>query len=135
MEIHDTNDVVVEKDGRILLIKRKIEPEKGKWAPPGGHEEPGESHWEAAQREAGEEAGGIEVEREPAFVFVHNVPPGDYRLPKPHRHRCHVFRGRVVGRIKAGSDAQGFGWFSREELKGMELTGYAKTTLRRLGYP
>lgn len=132
--IHDTNSIIVKKGGEILLIKRNNEPEKGKWAPPGGHVDPGESQQEAAQREAREEAGDIEVEEKPLFVFVHDVPEGEKRLPELHKHRCHVFMGRVVGNIKAGSDAGEFEWFSKEEMKRVELTGYAKLIFGRLGY-
>ncbi len=42
---------------QILLIKRKYDPEAGKWSIPGGHLELGESPEEGAAREAKEEVG------------------------------------------------------------------------------
>jgi len=52
--------------GRILLIKRKKEPNLGLWSPPGGKLEMnlGESPVECAQREAKEETGVLIDEKE-----------------------------------------------------------------------
>ncbi|SDD34988.1 NUDIX hydrolase [Kordiimonas lacus] len=47
---------VVEHDGKILLCKRAIFPQKGKWTIPAGFLEVGESPDEGAAREAYEEA-------------------------------------------------------------------------------
>jgi ADP-ribose pyrophosphatase YjhB (NUDIX family) len=48
---------VVELDGKIVLIKRAIEPQVGKWAVPGGYVDQGEKVEAAAQRETDEECG------------------------------------------------------------------------------
>ncbi|MDA3792155.1 MAG: NUDIX hydrolase [Elusimicrobia bacterium] len=48
--------IVKDKD-RILLVKRGVEPEKGKWSLPAGFMELGESPEEAVLRELKEEAG------------------------------------------------------------------------------
>lgn len=53
-------------DEKLLLIRRGIEPYRGRWAPPGGYVEAGESAEAAAARELKEEA-GIEV---PAADFL-----------------------------------------------------------------
>ncbi|MFQ5897438.1 MAG: NUDIX domain-containing protein [Candidatus Methylomirabilia bacterium] len=45
------------EDGRILLVRRNIEPAKGKWTFPGGFVEWGESVPAGAQRETLEETG------------------------------------------------------------------------------
>jgi len=41
----------------MLLLKRGLEPYSGRWAPPGGYVEPGESAESAAVRETAEEVG------------------------------------------------------------------------------
>ncbi len=48
---------VVELDGRIVLLKRSIEPQKGKWVVPGGYVDRGETVEAAALRETEEECG------------------------------------------------------------------------------
>ena len=49
--------VVIDDRGRILLVKRNIEPKSGEWCLPGGFMELGEKPNEAALRELTEETG------------------------------------------------------------------------------
>lgn len=48
---------VVELDGKIVLLRRGIEPQKGKWVVPGGYVDRGEAVEAAALRETEEECG------------------------------------------------------------------------------
>jgi ADP-ribose pyrophosphatase YjhB (NUDIX family) len=48
---------VVELDGGIVLLRRSIEPQKGKWVVPGGYVDRGEAVEAAALRETEEECG------------------------------------------------------------------------------
>lgn len=133
MAVHDTTAGVVEKDGKILLIKRGNPQYYGFWAVPGGHVDPGENVKVAADREMKEEVGGVELEDKPFFVFVHTWPP-DSKIREEHEHRCYTFRGRVSGKIQAGSDASAFKWCTREEVKKMKLVGYTTTILKKIGW-
>ncbi len=47
--------VIVEKDDKIILLKRAKSPERGKWVMPGGYVDRGEQVEEAALRETKEE--------------------------------------------------------------------------------
>jgi 8-oxo-dGTP diphosphatase len=49
--------IIGDGDGRILLVRRAIEPGYGKWVFPGGYVDRGEEVLAAAQREAREESG------------------------------------------------------------------------------
>jgi 8-oxo-dGTP diphosphatase len=49
--------IITDPDGRIVLVKRAIEPGYGKWVFPGGYVDRGEEVTMAAIREAREEAG------------------------------------------------------------------------------
>jgi 8-oxo-dGTP diphosphatase len=48
---------IVEMEGRIVLLKRAIDPQKGKWVLPGGYVDRGEEVKAAALRETEEECG------------------------------------------------------------------------------
>ncbi len=49
--------VLIERNGRILLTRRRIDPGKGHWCFPGGYVDFGEDPAEAARRECREETG------------------------------------------------------------------------------
>jgi ADP-ribose pyrophosphatase YjhB (NUDIX family) len=67
--------VVPERQGRILLLQRGINPGRGRWVMPGGFVDRGELPAEAAVREAAEEV-GLAVEAGPLIgVFgTHESP-------------------------------------------------------------
>lgn len=52
-----TTAILIEKNGKLLLAKRKIDPKKGAWDTPGGFVECDETIEESAIREAKEETG------------------------------------------------------------------------------
>ncbi len=52
--------IIITKDDRVLLIRRKGPHGAGTWAPPGGHVDFGETPEQCAAREAKEEV-GVEV--------------------------------------------------------------------------
>ena len=58
--------VLVEKDEKIILLKRAMRPERGKWVMPGGYVDRGEKVEEAALRETKEEC-KIDIELKELF--------------------------------------------------------------------
>lgn len=103
--------VVITGGGRILLVQRGHEPQRGAWTIPGGRIEPGETPEQAAAREALEET-GLEVE---IGAEVYRVTIAD-----PERDRefdIHDFEASVVGgELKAGDDAAAVEWVALAEL-------------------
>ncbi len=102
--------VIPERRGRILLMRRAIEPQYGAWTYPGGFMEIDETIEECAVREAGEEV-GIQV-RLDGLVGLYSRP-----APQTPGIVSIVFRGRVVrGRVEIGREALEARWFRPEEI-------------------
>ncbi|MFT7486190.1 MAG: 8-oxo-dGTP diphosphatase [Candidatus Paceibacteria bacterium] len=102
--------VVLDANGRVLLIRRGIEPFQGEWALPAGYQEVDESPEETVRREVQEET-GIEVEpyRLVDLVFI----PDDPRKPA----NLAMYLARVVGgHLRAGDDAKDAAWFALDDL-------------------
>jgi len=97
----------------LLLVNRKIEPFKGKWALPGGFVGINEELESAAERELSEETGlsGVELEQMHTFGKVGRDPRG--------RQITIAFMGiakKGQTKIKAGDDAAEAKWFDIEKL-------------------
>jgi ADP-ribose pyrophosphatase YjhB (NUDIX family) len=102
--------VVIEKDSRILLVRRKNEPQSGWWTLPAGFLDAGEDPARAAERECLEET-GLRVR---AFELL-DVLSG---LEHPRgAHILIVYRAEILsGELKPGDDADEAGFFSRGDL-------------------
>ncbi|WP_093083913.1 NUDIX hydrolase [Pseudonocardia oroxyli] len=104
-------------DGRILLVRRRNEPGRGRWSVPGGRVEPGESDAQALVREMAEET-GLTVE---VGALVGTVVRGDFHITD---YRCTV----VGGTLRAGDDAADARWVDAAEFATLPLVeGLAET--------
>lgn len=102
--------VLVEDEGRLLLVRRGMDPERGKWSLPAGYVDQGEDPKATAAREAWEETGLVVEVAEVLDVF-HN-PPG-----AGGASIFILYRARVVGgEIIAGDDAEDARYFSPDDL-------------------
>ncbi|MBI4770627.1 MAG: NUDIX hydrolase [Chloroflexi bacterium] len=98
---------LVQREGRLLLIRRAIPPLQGYWAPPAGHVEVGESVPEAAAREAREEA-GVQVALR-RLVGVYSQADVEVIIM--------AYAGEVIGgELRAGEDAGEAALFGPGEL-------------------
>lgn len=113
-------DALVIHKGKILLIKRGVEPDKGKWGSPGGYVGWDESAEEAVVRELKEETGL--TAKTVSFLTVRS---------SPNRHPKQVitiaYRIEVGSEnIKSGDDAIDIGWFPLTNLPANLAFDHAK---------
>ena len=98
---------------KLLLVNRKNEPFKGKWALPGGFVGIDEELEDAVARELEEETGLVDVPLEQMYTFGHVG-----RDPRGRQITIAFIgiAGRGKNKIKAGDDAEKVRWFDIEKL-------------------
>ncbi len=105
--------VVVLEGGKILLVQRNMNPERGKWSLPAGFVDHGEDPAAVAVRETLEET-GLEV-TVTGLVDVYYNPPDS-----PAGGGASIFilyqARRRGGALQAGDDADAAGFFALDEL-------------------
>ncbi|NUU24045.1 MAG: NUDIX hydrolase [Streptomycetaceae bacterium] len=121
--------IVLDGEGRLLLIRRGTPPGKGLWSIPGGRVEKGESDAQALAREMAEET-GLEVTVGPLVGSVVRSAP-DGGLYEIRDYAC-IAHG---GTPRPGDDAEEVRWVRPEELPGMQLTDGLLETLREWNVP
>lgn len=98
---------------KLLLIRRAVEPYSGKWALPGGFVGIGESLDDGARRELEEETGVAGVFLEQLYTF--GAPKRD-----PRERVITVAHYALVPsdhmQLRAATDAEAVGWFALDEL-------------------
>lgn len=102
---------VAEKDGKILLCKRGIEPRLGYWTVPAGFMELGESLAEGAARETLEEA-CAEIEIGHLFASIDVVDAGQVHI---------FFTGTLRGGYGVGEESTDVRLFSEDEIPWDEM--------------
>jgi ADP-ribose pyrophosphatase YjhB (NUDIX family) len=102
--------VLIEQEGRVLLVRRAGEPFRGFWSLPAGFINGGEDPAEAAARECLEETGlHVRVKRVLDIISGKEHPRGaDFII---------VYHGEVIdGELKPDDDADAVEWFDRASL-------------------
>ncbi len=103
---------ILELDNRIVLLRRAIKPQKGKWVIPGGYVDRGEKVETAAIRETAEECGlRIRIDH---LLGVYSYPG--------HVPVVIVYVARYVsGELHPGDEAQKAEFFLEEEIPWQDL--------------
>jgi ADP-ribose pyrophosphatase len=112
---------VVIKDGRVLLVKRGVDPKKGLWAIPGGSLKLGETLQEGAEREIMEETGITIRAKEPVYSFDFFERDGDGRV-RFHYVIVDMMADYIGGEVQGADDALEARWVSPDELKYLEVS-------------
>lgn len=112
--------VIVDSDGRVLLIQRR---DNHRWEPPGGVLELSESINEGLRREVREET-GLDVEPVALTGVYKNMTRGIIAL---------VFRCEVTsGQPGTSEEAEAFRWVTPSEIKELANEAYAIRVLDAL---
>ncbi len=106
---------IIEKNGKVLLLKRNNEPFKNYWTLPGGHIDFGETAEKAVIREVKEEAS---LNFSPRFLGYR-----DEIYPELNWHgEVLLFYGEAAGSEKVdGREISDFKWVTLEEAAKMQL--------------
>jgi len=122
---------LVFRDGAVLLVKRRDEPNRGLWSPPGGSVELGETVQDAAVRETLEET-GVEVHARDV-VDVRDVilkqPDGRVEW---HYVLFAVLCDWVSGEPFPATDAENARFIPLSELGEYDMTPTARQVLERV---
>jgi len=112
-----TAGMLVEKNGKILLVRRAIQPWKGFWYLPAGFVESDEHPKKAAEREGFEETNlKIEAKELVNVYFYDDDPRGNGLLI--------LYSGIILaGEIKPGPEALEINFFATDEINSMKLAG------------
>jgi len=113
--------VVIIRNGKILLVKRKKDPGKGLWSIPGGLVRLGEKLEDAAKREVKEETGlTISIVR---LIDVVDVIHEDQDGRIEYHYVLVDYLGEVAnGVLRPGSDVDEVRWFKLEEIHEVQVT-------------
>lgn len=115
--------LIHDRKRRVLLIKRKFEPNKGKWSLPGGLLETGETLIEAGKREVREEL-GVEIEVERLFQVSEEIIKDSEAKTRLH----FVLVDYLATLTPAGAsitlneESESFGWFGAEEVGSLDTS-------------
>lgn len=101
---------LVMQDHKVLLVRRRMEPERGKWSIPAGFLDHGEDPRQTAEREAYEET-GLRV-RIVDLLDVFTNPPGQGGASIFILYGAELQGGEMI----AGDDADAVGFFALDDL-------------------
>jgi len=118
--------VVLLRDGRVCLVKRKFEPRKGLWCLPTGFMEWDEDVQLTARREALEET-GLEVRLTGIYAVESGILPPDITV------LVVFYRAEEIGGVlQAGDDAEETGFFAIGQWPGPIAFAAHRRVLARL---
>jgi len=121
---------VIVDDGRVVLIKRRYEPLKGKWSLPGGGVEIGETLEAAVARELMEET-GLEVMVGPVIEVFDRIMRDEAERVRYHYVLVDYLCWPVAGQLRAGSDVDAAVLVEPTDLKAYSLTAKATAVIER----
>jgi 8-oxo-dGTP diphosphatase len=120
----------IHKEGKVLLIKRKFEPNKGKWSLPGGLLEVGEDPEEGAAREVREEV-GLEVVKEGLLQVANEVIKDDKGTVRYHFILLDYLMKPRGDKITLNQESEEYAWFEPSAIENLDTTENTKMIARK----
>jgi len=120
----------IHRDGRVLLIRRKFEPNSGKWAPPGGMLEVGEDPQAGAEREVREEL-GLEVEVEGLLQVANEVIRDEQGRVRFHFVLIDYLMKPLGEKVVLNEESEEFAWFEPGSVEALNATVNTKLVARK----
>jgi ADP-ribose pyrophosphatase YjhB (NUDIX family) len=124
--------LVHDEEGRVLLIKRRFEPNKGRWALPGGLLETGETLVYAGRREVREEL-GVEIEVEEFFQVSEEIIKD-----AEGKARFHFVLVDFLAKLPPGGatitlneESESFKWFEPELVETLAVSENTRIIVRK----
>lgn len=123
------------QEGELLLVKRGVEPSKGKWSIPGGVVELGERVRDAVIREVKEECGlNIEIVMDTPMDVLDNLIMDEAGRLKYHFVLLQFLARPRSGTLKPASDVLDARWVTLEEVETYDITNSLRRFLKRHRY-
>ncbi len=116
--------------GKVLLVKRGVEPGKGKWSIPGGAVELGEELHEALKREVREDC-GLDVEVDRLMDMVENIIPDKNGRLRFHFIVLDFLAHLRGGTLKPADDVTDALWVPLDQAETYDLTKTFRSFLQR----
>jgi len=112
--------MVVERDGKLLIIERRIFPLT--YAFPAGHVDEGEAYEHAAVRELKEEVG---LDAKKVELIAEGRVENPCSRPDGTWHNWKVYKIEAVGEVKRSEEeTKQAGWFTKEEIRNLPAPGF-----------
>jgi len=110
--------IVLDAEGRLLLVLRGQEPAKGTWSVPGGRVEPGESDAAATAREVLEETAVPVLVGRLVGTVERAAPGGGVYVIRDYL--CRPVDAQVT--VRAGDDAADAAWCTVAEVRALDTS-------------
>ncbi|TLY14933.1 MAG: NUDIX domain-containing protein, partial [Thaumarchaeota archaeon] len=112
---------LIYKGNSVLLVKRNNEPNKGKWALPGGVVKVGEGVEDATVREVKEEM-GLEIKLEGLLSVLDDIHYDGKGRVMYHFVLVTYLASPQGGKVKLNSESDEYKWFSPTEVRSVFAT-------------
>ncbi len=122
---------VIIRDGKILLVRRANEPNKGRWSVPGGLVRSGEKLKDALKREIREEL-GVEISVGDVACVTDEIFFDEIGNVEYHYIVVDFFADITEGNPRAMSDAEEVGWFDLSRIGEVNTVDFVEKLVRKI---